>query len=122
MAHHFWHTCKCLIGTWSGSTIATPDRRNAARFRALAATTFPIDRYRVAELLGFAAITENSLDGVSDRDFAVEFCAAASLIMLHLSRFCEELILWSTDEFQFVEMDDAYSTGSSIMPQKKNRM
>jgi argininosuccinate lyase len=87
---------------------------------ALAATTFAIDRYRVAELLGFPDITENSLDGVSDRDFAVEFCAAASLIMMHLSRFCEELIIWSTDEFQFIEMDDAYSTGSSIMPQKKN--
>ncbi|MFZ5640449.1 MAG: argininosuccinate lyase [Bacillota bacterium] len=87
---------------------------------ALAGTTFPLDRQYVAEQLGFAAITENSLDGVSDRDFAVEFCAAASLIMMHLSRFCEELILWSSAEFNFIEMDDAYSTGSSIMPQKKN--
>lgn len=87
---------------------------------ALAGTTFPLDRQYVANQLGFAAITENSLDGVSDRDFAVEFCAAASLIMMHLSRFCEELILWSSSEFSFVEMDDAYSTGSSIMPQKKN--
>jgi argininosuccinate lyase len=87
---------------------------------ALAGTTFPLDRQYVAEQLGFAAITENSLDGVSDRDYAVEFCAAASLIMMHLSRFCEELILWSSAEFNFVEMDDAYSTGSSIMPQKKN--
>lgn len=87
---------------------------------ALAGTTFPLDRQYVADQLGFAAITENSLDGVSDRDFAVEFCAAASLIMMHLSRFCEELILWSSSEFSFIEMDDAYSTGSSIMPQKKN--
>ncbi|MHB8172056.1 MAG: argininosuccinate lyase [Thermincolia bacterium] len=87
---------------------------------ALAGTTFPLDREMVAEALGFAAITDNSLDGVSDRDFAIEFCAAGSLIMMHLSRFCEELILWSSGEFEFIEMDDAYSTGSSIMPQKKN--
>jgi argininosuccinate lyase len=87
---------------------------------ALAGTTFPLDRRMVAEALGFADITENSLDGVSDRDFAIEFCAAGSMIMMHLSRFCEELILWSSSEFEFIEMDDAYSTGSSIMPQKKN--
>ncbi|MFZ3171795.1 MAG: argininosuccinate lyase [Carboxydocellales bacterium] len=87
---------------------------------ALAGTTFPLDREFVAEQLGFDAITENSLDGVSDRDFAIEFTAAAALIMMHLSRFSEELILWSSAEFAFVEMDDAYSTGSSIMPQKKN--
>ncbi|MBS3976414.1 MAG: argininosuccinate lyase [Syntrophomonadaceae bacterium] len=87
---------------------------------ALAGTTFPLNREMVAKELGFAAISENSLDAVSDRDFAIEFAAAASIIMMHLSRFCEELILWSSDEFRFVEMDDAYSTGSSIMPQKKN--
>ncbi|MEW6660926.1 MAG: argininosuccinate lyase [Bacillota bacterium] len=87
---------------------------------ALAGTTFPLDREMVARELGFAAISENSLDAVSDRDFAIEFAAAASMIMMHLSRFCEELVLWSSDEFRFVEMDDAYSTGSSIMPQKKN--
>jgi len=87
---------------------------------ALAGTTFPLDRQMVADALDFPAITENSLDGVSDRDFAIEFCAAGSLIMMHLSRFCEELILWSSAEFEFIEMDDAYSTGSSIMPQKKN--
>ncbi len=87
---------------------------------ALAGTTFPLDREYTAELLGFAAVSENSMDAVSDRDFAVEFCAAASLIMMHLSRFCEEIILWSTGEFAFIELDDAYSTGSSIMPQKKN--
>lgn len=87
---------------------------------ALAGTTFPLDREYVAEQLGFAAITDNSLDGVSDRDFAVEFAAAASLIMVHLSRFCEEIVLWSSTEFGFAELDDAYSTGSSMMPQKKN--
>jgi argininosuccinate lyase len=87
---------------------------------ALAGTTYPLDREWVAQELGFSAITRNSLDGVSDRDFAIEALSCCSLIMMHLSRFCEELILWSTDEFRFVEMDDAYSTGSSIMPQKKN--
>lgn len=87
---------------------------------ALAGTTFPLDRESVARELGFSAITENSLDGVSDRDFIVEFCAAGSIIMMHLSRFCEEIILWSSAEFKFIELDDAYSTGSSIMPQKKN--
>ena len=87
---------------------------------ALAGTTYPLDRASVAAELGFDAVTNNSLDGVSDRDFAIEFCADASMLMMHLSRFCEELILWSTHEFSFVEMDDAYSTGSSIMPQKKN--
>lgn len=87
---------------------------------ALAGTTFPLDRDYVARQLGFAAITENSLDSVSDRDFAVEFAAAASLIMIHMSRLCEEIILWSSAEFAFIELDDAYSTGSSMMPQKKN--
>lgn len=87
---------------------------------ALAGTTFPLDREYVARSLGFAAITENSLDGVSDRDFAVEFTAAASLVMVHLSRFCEEIILWSSAEFGFIELDDSFSTGSSMMPQKKN--
>jgi len=87
---------------------------------ALAGTTYPLDREWVAQELGFASITQNSLDGVSDRDFAIEFLACASILMMHYSRFCEELIIWSSHEFQFVEMDDAYSTGSSIMPQKKN--
>lgn len=87
---------------------------------ALASTTYPLDRYMVAEELGFDEITENSLDGVSDRDFAIELASCLSIIMMHLSRFSEELILWSSHEFGFVEMDDAYSTGSSIMPQKKN--
>ncbi len=87
---------------------------------ALAGTTYPTDRYAVAEALGFDGICENSIDGVSDRDYCVELEAAFSLIMMHLSRFSEEIILWSSWEFKFVELDDAYTTGSSIMPQKKN--
>lgn len=87
---------------------------------ALAGTTFPIDRQYTAELLGFDGIYENSIDAVSDRDFIIEFLSNSSLLMMHLSRFCEELILWSSQEFQFVEIDDAFATGSSIMPQKKN--
>ena len=87
---------------------------------ALAGTTYPIDRQSVADALGFARITQNSLDGVSDRDFAIEFLSACSILMMHLSRFSEEIILWCSWEFRFVELDDAYSTGSSIMPQKKN--
>lgn len=87
---------------------------------ALAGTTFPIDRAFVAQELGFGTVASNSLDAVSDRDFAAEFLFAASLLMMHLSRFSEELILWSSSEFGFIEMDDAYTTGSSIMPQKKN--
>ena len=87
---------------------------------ALAGTTYPLDREFVAEQLGFDSVTQNSLDGVSDRDFAIELSSVLSIVMMHLSRFCEELILWSSHEFSFVEMDDAFSTGSSIMPQKKN--
>ncbi len=87
---------------------------------ALAGTVYPIDRHYVAELLGFDGVTENSLDTVSDRDFALEFCAAASLIAVHLSRWSEELILWVTPMFGFVKLPDRFCTGSSIMPQKKN--
>lgn len=87
---------------------------------ALAGTTFPIDRHYSAELLGFTRIYGNSLDGVSDRDFAVEFACAASLILVHLSRLSEEIILWASEEFNFVILNDSCSTGSSIMPQKKN--
>lgn len=87
---------------------------------ALAGTGFPINRDQVAAALDFPRVAANSIDGVSDRDFVAEFIFNASLIMMHLSRFCEELVLWSSMEFGFVEMDDAYSTGSSIMPQKKN--
>ena len=87
---------------------------------ALAATTYSLDREFTAAALGFSGVTLNSLDGVSDRDFAIELLSCFSILMMHLSRFCEELILWSSNEFGFIEMDDAYSTGSSIMPQKKN--
>lgn len=87
---------------------------------ALAGTTYPLDREFVAEKLGFDGVTHNSMDSVSDRDFIIELISCLSVLMMHLSRFCEELILWSSHEFSFVEMDDAYSTGSSIMPQKKN--
>ena len=87
---------------------------------ALAGTTFAIDREWVAEQLGFAGVTRNSLDTVSDRDFALEFCSFASILMMHLSRLSEELILWSSADFAFIELSDAFCTGSSIMPQKKN--
>ena len=87
---------------------------------ALAGTTFPIDRHYSAELLGFEKIYENSLDGVSDRDFAIEFLSAASIIMVHLSRLSEEMILWASEEFNFINLKDSCATGSSIMPQKKN--
>ena len=87
---------------------------------ALAGTSFPIDREYSARLLGFDAPAGNSLDAVSDRDFAIEFCAAASIIMMHLSRYSEELVLWSSAQFNFIELPDRFCTGSSIMPQKKN--
>ena len=87
---------------------------------ALAGTTYPIDRQMTAAALGFDGVTQNSMDSVSDRDFCVEMLSAFSLIMMHLSRFSEEIILWSSWEFSFIELDDAYTTGSSIMPQKKN--
>ncbi len=87
---------------------------------ALAGTTYPLDREFVADKLGFDSVTQNSLDGVSDRDFVCELAFDLSMIMTHLSRFSEEIILWSSHEFSFIELDDAYSTGSSIMPQKKN--
>lgn len=87
---------------------------------ALASTTYPINRQRVCDLLGFDEITQNSLDGVSDRDFCIELASAISILMMHLSRFSEEIVLWCSWEFKFIELDDAYATGSSIMPQKKN--
>ncbi len=87
---------------------------------ALAGTTYPIDRWQTAKSLGFDAPMSNSLDGVSDRDYALEFLSGLSILMMHLSRFAEEIILWCSWEFKFIELDDAYSTGSSIMPQKKN--
>jgi argininosuccinate lyase len=87
---------------------------------ALAGTTYPLDRNYTAALLGFEGPTLNSMDSVSDRDYLIEFLAALSTIMMHLSRFSEEIILWNSNEYRFIELDDAYSTGSSIMPQKKN--
>jgi argininosuccinate lyase len=87
---------------------------------ALAGTSYPINRERVAELLGFDSVCQNSLDGVSDRDFAIEFCSVASIIMTHISRFSEELILWMSPQFGFIDLPDRFCTGSSIMPQKKN--
>ncbi len=87
---------------------------------ALAGTTYPLDRSLTANLLGFDGPTLNSMDSVSDRDYIIEFLSALSTIMMHLSRFCEEIIIWNTNEYQFIELDDAYATGSSIMPQKKN--
>lgn len=87
---------------------------------ALAGTSFPIDRKYTAKLLGFSGITDNSIDTVSDRDFIIEFISVSSILMMHLSRFAEELVLWSSPEFDFIRLDDAYCTGSSIMPQKRN--
>ncbi len=87
---------------------------------ALAGTTYPIDRQMTAELLGFETIAANSLDAVSDRDFAIEFCAASSLLMMHLSRWAEEMILWTSPQFSYIDLPDRFCTGSSIMPQKKN--
>ena len=87
---------------------------------ALAGTTYPLDRDYTANLLGFAGPTMNSMDGVADRDYLLELLSALSIMMMHLSRFSEEVIIWNSNEYQFVDIDDAYSTGSSIMPQKKN--
>lgn len=87
---------------------------------ALAGTTYPLDREFTAQLLDFKGVTLNSMDSVSDRDYLIESLSAMSIIMMHLSRFCEEIIIWNSNEYQFIEMDDTYSTGSSIMPQKKN--
>ncbi|MGE6412923.1 argininosuccinate lyase [Planococcus kocurii] len=87
---------------------------------AMSGTTFPIDREMSAKLLGFSTVYQNSLDAVSDRDFILEFLSNSSMLMMHMSRFAEEIILWSSEEFRFIELDDSFSTGSSIMPQKKN--
>ncbi|MCH5188902.1 MAG: argininosuccinate lyase, partial [Oscillospiraceae bacterium] len=121
LAHHFMAYVNMLLRDIERLT-QTRERVNVMPLGsgALAGTTYPLDRDFVAGKLGFSAVTMNSLDGVSDRDFAIETIFDLSLIMTHLSRFCEELILWSSNEFRFVTMDDAYSTGSSIMPQKKN--
>src|SRR3546814_2927869 len=103
------------ISDWS-SDVCSSDRGSAA----LAGTTYPIQREITCELLGFDAVGGNSLDNVSDRDFAIEFCAAASIAMMHLSRFSEELVLWTSAQFQFIDLPDRFCTGSSIMPQKRS--
>lgn len=119
--HHLLAYCEMLL--------RDIDRFNDAKDRmdycplgsgALAGTTYPLDRELTASLLGFKGPTQNSLDGVSDRDFCAELAFVSSMTMVHLSRFCEELVLWCSWEFKFIELDDAFSTGSSIMPQKKN--
>jgi len=96
------------------------NRCNAFGFWSLAGSTFPIDREEVANLLGFSQVSRNSIDAVSDRDYLIEFCSCSAILMMHLSRLCEDLILWSSREFSFVEFDEAFTTGSSMMPQKKN--
>ncbi len=121
LAHHMMAYCQMLKRDMN-RLLSCYDSANVMPLGsgALAGTTYPLDRRYVADRLGFADVTANSLDGVSDRDFAIEFISAASVLMMHLSRFSEELVLWSSHEFGFVEMSDTYSTGSSIMPQKKN--
>jgi argininosuccinate lyase len=121
LAHHFMAYVE-MFGRDTERMEACRARTNVMPLgsAALAGTTFPIDRAHVAELLSFPALSANSLDAVSDRDFIIEFLAAAALVMLHLSRLSEEMILWSSSEFGFIELPDAFATGSSIMPQKKN--
>ena len=120
-AHHLLAYCFMLLRDIERLS-QTKERMNILPLGsgALAGTTYPINRNMTAELLGFDGISQNSLDGVSDRDFCIELASDLSLIMVHLSRFCEEIILWCSWEFKFIELDDAFSTGSSIMPQKKN--
>ena len=119
--HHLLAYCEMLLRDMERLT----DAKNRMDYcplgsGALAGTTYPLDRELTASLLGFKGPTQNSLDGVADRDFCAEIAFAVSLCMVHLSRFSEEIILWCSWEFKFVELDDAFSTGSSIMPQKKN--
>ncbi|MBQ8289537.1 MAG: argininosuccinate lyase [Clostridia bacterium] len=120
-AHHLLAYCMMLLRDISRMKDASA-RMNVSPLGscALAGTTFPIDRGSVAEALGFSGITANSIDGVSDRDYCIEIGAALSTLMMHLSRLSEEIILWSSWEFKFIELDSAYTTGSSIMPQKRN--
>ena len=121
-AHHHLMAYAAMLCRDLGRLEDTEKRMNNCPLGsgALAGTTYPLDREAVAAELGFDGITLNSLDGVSDRDFCIELASALSLIMVHLSRFSEEIIMWCSWEFKFVELDDAFSTGSSIMPQKKN--
>jgi argininosuccinate lyase len=121
LAHHLLAYVEMLERD-RGRLLDCSDRANICPLGsgALAGSTLPLDRAFVAELLGFRELTQNSMDAVSDRDFAVEFCAAAALLAVHLSRLAEDLILWNTAEFHFITMSDAFTTGSSLMPQKKN--
>ncbi|WP_026486241.1 argininosuccinate lyase [Caldanaerobius polysaccharolyticus] len=121
LAHHLVAYC-CMFLRDMGRLEDCVKRMNVSPLGsgALAGTTYNLDRGYTAQLLGFDGVTLNSLDSVSDRDHAIEFLSAASIIMMHLSRFCEELILWNSKEFGFVEIDDSFATGSSMMPQKKN--
>lgn len=121
LGHHFLAYCQMLLRDISRIDDAV-ERMDVSPLGsgALAGTTYNIDRRFVADFLGMRGVTENSLDGVSDRDFCIELAFAMSLIMVHLSRFSEEIIAWCSSEFKFIELDDAFSTGSSIMPQKKN--
>ena len=121
LAHHLMAYAQMAQRDWE-RLAQIYDRTNVSPLGcgALAGTTFPIDRHYSAKLLDFSSVYENSLDGVSDRDFAIEFLSASSLIMVHLSRISEELILWGSKEFSFIKLNDSCSTGSSIMPQKKN--
>ena len=121
LAHHFLAYVEMFKRDY-GRLCDTYKRTNVMPLGsgALAATTYPLDREFVKDQLGFDSITLDSMDGVSDRDFVIELLSALSMIMMHLSRFCEEIIIWNSQQYKFVEMDDAYSTGSSIMPQKKN--
>lgn len=121
LAHHLMAYANMLVRD-CGRILDAYKRMNVMPLGsgALASTTYPIDRRQVSAMLGFDDITQNSLDGVSDRDFCIELCSALSILMMHLSRFSEEIVMWCSWEFKFIELDDAYSTGSSIMPQKKN--
>lgn len=121
LAHHLMAYCSMLMRDID-RLADTKRRMNILPLGsgALAGTTYPIDRNAVAKELGFDGVTSNSLDGVSDRDFCIELACNLSLVMTHLSRFCEEIIMWCSWEFKFIELDDAFATGSSIMPQKKN--
>ena len=119
--HHMMAWLRCFTGIVCVWLIVTT-RINVMPLgsAALAGTSYPIDRQYTAELLNFPAVTNNSLDAVSDRDFAIEFSSCSALIMMHLSRFSEELVLWMSQQFGFIDLGDAWCTGSSIMPQKKN--
>lgn len=120
-AHHVMAYAQMLLRD-KGRLVDTAKRMNALPLGscALAGTTYPINREMVKDILGFDEVMLNSLDGVSDRDFCIELASAISILMMHLSRFSEEIVMWCSWEFKFIELDDAYATGSSIMPQKKN--